>query len=107
MYASSSDDFRQRGESGESRETSLANQSDPVCEQSRGRTLERRTLDAITEALGELAPPLRAAIILTVIQKLSLGEVTNIEGCSPESIRRRVCEARRILKHHLMEYLQP
>jgi DNA-directed RNA polymerase specialized sigma24 family protein len=102
MFASSSDDFRQRCESSERRQTSLANQAGPVCEQSLGRTL-----DAITDALGGLVPPLRAAIVLTVIHGLSVGEADKIEGCSSESIRRRVREARRILKHQLMEYLQP
>jgi RNA polymerase sigma-70 factor (ECF subfamily) len=66
-----------------------------------------RELDAeIAAALGELSPPLRAALVLTTLQGIGIAEAARIEGCSMATIYWRVHEARKILKAKLRRYLE-
>lgn len=55
----------------------------------------------IAEALAELSPKLRAAIVLTVIEQLSVPEAARIEGCTTATMYWRVHEARKLLKRRL------
>ena len=59
--------------------------------------LDRR----ITEALGSLSPPLRAAIVLTAIEGVEVREAARIENCPVATMYWRVHKARRILKKRL------
>ena len=59
----------------------------------------------IQKALAKLTPKLRAAVILTIIQGVSLPEAAHIEGCAIPTMYWRVHEARRNLKMWLQEDL--
>jgi len=64
-------------------------------------------LDArIQNALACLSAKLRAAVVLTIIQGISLPEAARVEGCALPTMYWRVHEARRILKALLKEDLQ-
>lgn len=60
---------------------------------------ERR--DEIEAALAELSPKLRAAIVLTVIQQVSVSEAARIEGCTSATMYWRVHQARKLLQARL------
>ncbi|MBC8868266.1 MAG: sigma-70 family RNA polymerase sigma factor [Planctomycetes bacterium] len=85
----------------------IANKTAPMNEEPQRKALGSELQDRITGSLGALPPPLRAAVVLMVIEGLPAKEVADIEGCSPETVRWRVHEARKLLKQHLAEYLQP
>jgi RNA polymerase sigma-70 factor (ECF subfamily) len=55
----------------------------------------------ITEALGSLSPPLRAAIVLTAIEGVPVREAARIENCPVATMYWRVHKARKILKQRL------
>lgn len=66
-----------------------------------------RELDAeIAAALDDLSPPLRAALVLTVLQGVGIAEAAKIEGCSMATVYWRVHQARKVLKVRLRRYLQ-
>jgi len=65
---------------------------------------ERR--DRIAVALGNLAPSLRAALVLTVLQGYSAIEAAQLEGCSLGTFYWRVHEARRRLKLQLKDLIE-
>ena len=85
----------------------IANKTAPMNEEPQRKALGSELQDRITGSLGALPPNLRAAVVLMVIEGLPAKEVAAIEGCSPETVRWRVHEARKLLKQHLAEYLQP
>ncbi len=60
----------------------------------------------VRAAVSQLAPQLRAAIVLVSFQKKSTAEAADIEGCSTDTMYWRVHEARRQLKQHLKDYLK-
>ena len=62
---------------------------------------------AVTEALTELSPPLRAAVVLTKLQGHCIRDAAQIEGCSTATMYWRVHEARKILRGLLAKYLEP
>jgi RNA polymerase sigma-70 factor (ECF subfamily) len=61
--------------------------------------------ERITEALGSLSPPLRAAIVLTAIEGVAVREAARIENCPVATMYWRIHKARRILKKRLARYL--
>jgi len=61
--------------------------------------------EAIGRALGQLAPELRGAIVLTVFDDVAPAEVATIEGCSRATIYWRVHRARKALKKLLNEWV--
>ena len=60
---------------------------------------------AIADALDELAPALRAAIVLTVIQDVPVSDAARVEGCSTATMYWRVHRARKQLRAELGRYL--
>ncbi len=61
----------------------------------------------ITAALAELSPPLRAAMVLTVLEGMPASEAARIEQCSRATMYWRVHQARKILTQRLAKYLSP
>jgi RNA polymerase sigma-70 factor (ECF subfamily) len=61
----------------------------------------------ITEALAELSPSLRAAVVLVALEGMSAREAAQIEGCSRATMYWRVHRARKILTQRLAKYLSP
>ncbi len=59
----------------------------------------------IEQALSELSPTLRAAIVLTSLQGLSPAEAAEIEECTAATMYWRIHEARKQLRHRLKEHL--
>jgi RNA polymerase sigma-70 factor, ECF subfamily len=60
---------------------------------------------AVREAIGELAPDLRSAVLLFEYEDLSHAEIAKIEGCSPKAVETRLYRARQLLKKRLARYL--
>lgn len=60
----------------------------------------------VTVALASLDPPIRTALVLTVLQGMSAGEVAEIEGCPIGTIYWRVHEARRRLREQLKDWFE-
>ena len=61
--------------------------------------------NAITAAVGSLPPALRAAVVLTILQGLRVGEAAKIEGCTAATMYWRIHKARKILKKRLEKHL--
>ena len=61
--------------------------------------------NAITAAVGSLPPALRAAVVLTILQGLRVGEAAEIEGCTAATMYWRIHKAKKILRKELGEYL--
>jgi RNA polymerase sigma-70 factor (ECF subfamily) len=59
---------------------------------------------AVEDALGELSPPLRGAIVLTSLQRFDVKEAARIEGCATATMYWRIHEARRQLRKRLAKY---
>ena len=57
----------------------------------------------VTKALEALSPPLRAAIVLTAIQGMSLKEAAKAEHCLMATLYWRVHQARKLLRKQLGE----
>jgi DNA-directed RNA polymerase specialized sigma24 family protein len=60
----------------------------------------------IEQAMAQLSTKLRAALVLTAIERLPAGEAAAIEGCSAATMHWRVHQARKQLKQHLQGYLK-
>ncbi len=58
----------------------------------------------VEEAIADLSPKLRAAIVLTSLQNLDVKEAAEIENCSTSTMYWRVHEARKRLKPRLERY---
>lgn len=69
--------------------------------------MERELSDRIAAAIGELSPPLRAAVVLVILQDMSTAEAAEIEGCASSTIYWRIHQARKLLGNRLSDYLQP
>lgn len=67
--------------------------------------LNRELDEQIQNALADLPPKFRAAIILTGMQQLSPNEAAYLEGCSLSTMYWRIHEARRQLEVRLAKYL--
>jgi len=61
----------------------------------------------IEQALGQLSTKLRAAIVLTAVERLPAKKAATIEGCSTATMHWRVHQARKELKQHLHRYFNP
>lgn len=59
------------------------------------------TGEQVERAMAELSPILRAAITLTAIHGMSVGEAAKVEGCLAATMYWRVHEARRLLRKKL------
>jgi RNA polymerase sigma-70 factor (ECF subfamily) len=59
---------------------------------------------AVESSLRGLPPKLRAAIVLTTLEKIEVGEAARIEGCSRATMYWRIHEARKRLKGRLERY---
>jgi RNA polymerase sigma-70 factor, ECF subfamily len=59
----------------------------------------------VQQALSQLSPALRAAVVLTSLQGLTPTEAAEIEECSPSTMYWRIHEARKQLRGHLKEHL--
>ena len=66
-----------------------------------GELIRNEQRDRVQRALDKLSPPLRSAVVLTVMQGLSAGEAAEIEGCPVGTMYWRVHEARRLLRDEL------
>lgn len=65
-----------------------------------------RELDQqIESALAALSPGLRAALVLTSMQRLSPEDAATLEGCSISTMYWRIHEARRLMEERLAGYL--
>lgn len=62
--------------------------------------------EKIDDAIMELSPALRSAILLTAVEGLSPEEAAEVEGCTTANIHWRVHKAREILKGRLKKYLE-
>jgi RNA polymerase sigma-70 factor (ECF subfamily) len=62
---------------------------------------------AVTQALAELSPKLRAAAVLVLIEGLDAADVARIEGCSRATIYWRLHEAKKRLATSLREQALP
>ncbi len=62
-------------------------------------------LALIEQALAELAPKRRAALVLVCLEGKSIEDVALIEDCPPQTIYSRLHEARRQLKKQLKDLL--
>lgn len=70
-------------------------------------TVEAKELKTLIDnAISELSPALRAAILLTCVEGLPTEEAARVEGCSVANIHWRVHKARTILKGKLAKYLE-
>lgn len=67
--------------------------------------MHREMYEEVEQALLLLSPKLRAAIVLTSIEKLPASEAASIEGCSTATMHWRVHQARKQLKRTLQRYL--
>ena len=67
--------------------------------------LTRERADDVQRAVGQLSPPLRAALVLTALQGVSPAEAAAIEGCSVSTMYWRIHEARKQLRKRLKEHL--
>jgi RNA polymerase sigma-70 factor (ECF subfamily) len=66
----------------------------------------QKEVDAeIQAALGELSPKLRAAIVLTCLQQMSVKDAAKTEGCTTATMYWRVHRARKQLHLRLEKYL--
>ncbi len=72
-----------------------------------GSVLHAELKSEIEVALSELSPSLRAAIVLTAMQGMDVGQAANIQGCSRATMYWRIHEARRRLSKKLAGYLSP
>jgi len=99
--------FTTRRRSDRSVDGNVDGQAGPAVDEPERKATAGELHDEIMVAIDSLSPPLRTAMILTVIDGLPAKEVADIEGCAPETIRWRVHEARKILKDRLAKYLKP
>jgi RNA polymerase sigma-70 factor (ECF subfamily) len=81
-------------------ETAQARHSQPEC-----AAMEAELETAVDAALAELSPKLRAAIVLTSLERFDVKEAARIEGCTAATMYWRIHEARRQLKKRLGKYL--
>lgn len=58
----------------------------------------------VDDAMAELTPDLRTAVVLTLIQGFSAGEAARIAGCLPATMYWRVHQAKKILHKRLAGY---
>jgi RNA polymerase sigma-70 factor, ECF subfamily len=61
----------------------------------------------IAAALAGLSPKLRAAIVLTSLQRLDVREAARIEGCTTATLYWRIHQARKQLRSRLEKWLVP
>jgi RNA polymerase sigma factor (sigma-70 family) len=59
----------------------------------------------VDAALADLSPRLRAAIVLTSLQHMSVSEAAQVEGCTRATMYWRIHQARKLLKRRLGKYL--
>lgn len=71
------------------------------------KAIQAEMQQEITTALAELSPPLRAAMVLTVLEGMPAQEAAEIEGCSRATMYWRVHRARKTLTKRLAKYLSP
>lgn len=64
----------------------------------------REMKNLLDEAIKELSPALRTAILLTTVEGLSPEEAADVEGCTTANIHWRIHKARKILKERLKKY---
>ncbi len=67
--------------------------------------LDEELSGQIEQALRQLTPALRAAIVLTALQGLSPAEAADVEQCSAATMYWRIHEARKQLRRRLKEHL--
>jgi len=71
------------------------------------RMLSGETAQAVADALATLTPALRAAMVLVVLDGVSVDEAAEVEGCTASTIYWRIHEGRKILRQRLAGYLTP
>jgi RNA polymerase sigma-70 factor, ECF subfamily len=71
------------------------------------RLAAAETREAVWAVLDELTPPQRAAIVLRYYADLSDAEIARMLDCPPGTVRRRLHDARRRLRHLLPAWLRP
>jgi RNA polymerase sigma factor (sigma-70 family) len=70
----------------------------PTAEQ---HALNGEMLAQLDDALRDLSPKLRAAIVLTAMQQLSPSEAATVENCSIATMYWRIHQARKFLKQRI------
>ena len=76
----------------------------PVGDQPDRIALQRELDQRIAAELAGLTPKLRAALVLTSLQQVSVDEAAELEGCSTSTMYWRIHEARRVLQERLAKY---
>ena len=75
----------------------------------RSATVEQHAINGevlaqLDNALRDLSPKLRAAIVLTAIQQLSPSEAAAVEKCSTATMYWRIHQARKLLKQRIVRH---
>jgi len=95
------DTLRQRGRN-------AALNADPLCDVAAASAPEAHSAElsqTLQDALARLCPAHRLLVVLCDIQGLTSAEAARVAGCSPLSVRVRLCRARRVLRRMLAPYL--
>lgn len=67
------------------------------------RAVARESDAQLTSALAELSPALRAALVMTTVQGMSVREAARVEGCLVATLCWRVHQARKLLRARLLD----
>ncbi len=90
------------GTSGSVSESVQAANPDP-----RARLERAERAQAVREAIAELAPDLREALILFTYEEMSYEQIANIQRCSTKAVETRLYRARALLRKKLTRWLEP
>jgi RNA polymerase sigma-70 factor, ECF subfamily len=73
----------------------------------RARLERAERVEAVREAIAELAPDLREALILFTYEDMSYEQIATIQRCSTKAVERRLYRARALLRKKLTQWLVP
>ena len=80
----------------------------PVADPDPRARLERaERAEAVREAIAELAPDLREALILFTYEEMSYEQIATIQRCSTKAVETRLYRARALLRKKLTRWLAP
>jgi RNA polymerase sigma-70 factor, ECF subfamily len=65
----------------------------------------RETQTVVQQAVGRLPAPFRAPFLLRTLEEMSYPDIAAAMGLTEETVRWRVCKARRLLLHEIGPYL--
>jgi RNA polymerase sigma-70 factor, ECF subfamily len=83
-------------------------ESVPAADPDPRASLERaERTEAVREAIAELAPDLREALILFTYEDMSYEQIATIQRCSTKAVETRLYRARALLRKKLTRWLAP